>query len=93
VILRGVLLYLSHQQQLRRWMETSPLAARLTMRFIAGQTLEQELAVCRANVEPLVIAAARGDYQGKFGRAGLLHSGYAGDLNLAVALPQFQTSR
>jgi proline dehydrogenase len=47
VPLRGVLLYLSHQKQLRRWMETSPVAARLTTRFIAGQTLEQELAVCR----------------------------------------------
>ena len=28
-------------------METSPAAVRLTKRFIAGQTLEQELAVCR----------------------------------------------
>jgi proline dehydrogenase len=47
VILRSTLLYLSRQKQLRRWMETSPVAARLTKRFIAGQTLEQAIAVCR----------------------------------------------
>lgn len=47
MVLRGILLYLSHQRRLRRWMETSPVAARLTTRFIAGQTLDEELAVCR----------------------------------------------
>lgn len=47
MILRGALLYLSRRRRLRRWMETSPVAARLTTRFIAGQTLDEELAVCR----------------------------------------------
>jgi len=47
VILRSTLLYLSRQRQLRRWMETSPVAARLTRRFVAGQTLEQALSVSR----------------------------------------------
>ncbi len=47
MILRSALLYLSRQKQLRGWMETSPVAGRLTKRFIAGQTLEQGIAVCR----------------------------------------------
>lgn len=47
MILRSTLLYLSRQRQLRRWMETSPMAGRFTKRFIAGQTLEQGIAVCR----------------------------------------------
>ena len=46
-MLRNSLLYLSEQPHLRRWMETSPLAARLTKRFVAGETLEQEAEVSR----------------------------------------------
>ena len=46
-MLRQVLLFLSEQRHLRAWMETSPLAGRLTKRFVAGQTLERELEVCR----------------------------------------------
>jgi proline dehydrogenase len=46
-MLRNLLLFLSEQPHLRRWMETSPLAGRLTRRFVAGQTLERELEVCR----------------------------------------------
>ena len=46
-MLRNSLLYLSEQPHLRRWMETSPLAARLTRRFVAGETLEQEMEVSR----------------------------------------------
>jgi len=42
---RNFFLYLSQQQRLRRWMETSPLARKLTQRFIAGETLEDELGV------------------------------------------------
>jgi proline dehydrogenase len=41
------MLFLSQRRGLRHWMETSPLAERLTSRFIAGNTLDQELAVCR----------------------------------------------
>jgi proline dehydrogenase len=39
-MLRSTLLYLSHQKWLRRWMEQSPIAQKLTARFIAGLTLE-----------------------------------------------------
>ncbi len=46
-MLRSLLLLLSRQSWLRHWMETSPAAERLTSRFIAGHTLEREVAVCR----------------------------------------------
>jgi proline dehydrogenase len=46
-MLRSALLYLSGQPSLRRWTETSSIADRLTKRFVAGQTLEDELAACR----------------------------------------------
>lgn len=47
MLLRSFLLYLSRQKQLRKWMETSPAAGRLTSRFVAGASLEEGLAVCR----------------------------------------------
>jgi proline dehydrogenase len=47
-VLRSVLLFLSQRRGLRHWMETSPAAERLTSRFIAGNTLQQELAVCQS---------------------------------------------
>jgi proline dehydrogenase len=47
LVLRTVLLFLSQRRALRHWMETSPAAQRLTSRFIAGTTLQQELAVCQ----------------------------------------------
>jgi proline dehydrogenase len=46
-VLRSLLLVLSRQPWLRHWMETSPVADRLTSRFVAGSTLERELAVCQ----------------------------------------------
>ena len=46
-MLRSLLLVLSRQPWLRHWMETSPVADRLTSRFVAGSTLERELAVCQ----------------------------------------------
>lgn len=45
-MLRSLLLVLSRQQWLRHWMETSPAAERLTSRFVAGSTLQHEVAVC-----------------------------------------------
>ena len=42
---RNFFLYLSQQQRLRRWMETSPMARKLTSRFVAGETLDDELKV------------------------------------------------
>jgi proline dehydrogenase len=46
-MLRNLLLFLSREQRLRRWMETSPVAHRLAHRFVAGDSLEQAVAVCR----------------------------------------------
>jgi proline dehydrogenase len=40
-------LYLSRQARLRRWMETSRIAQRLSRRFVAGETLADALAVGR----------------------------------------------
>ncbi len=45
-MLRTALLFLSRQKWLRRWVQDSSLAERVTRRFIAGRTLEEELAVC-----------------------------------------------
>ncbi len=45
MILRSSLLFLARQKALRRWMETSALVRPLTKRFIAGQTLDDALAV------------------------------------------------
>ncbi|HET8549394.1 MAG TPA: proline dehydrogenase family protein [Bryobacteraceae bacterium] len=44
-MLRGSFLYLSKQPTLRRWMETSRSANRLTSRFIAGLTLDDAIRV------------------------------------------------
>ncbi len=46
-MLRSFLLYLSHQSWLRHWVETSSIAGKLTSRFVAGSTLQQEIAVIR----------------------------------------------
>lgn len=43
--LRSAFLYLSQQKNLRRWMEQSPTARRLTARFIAGTRLEDGVRV------------------------------------------------
>ncbi len=47
MLLRTALLFLSRNRTLRRWVETSALARRLTGRFIAGLHLEDAIAVCR----------------------------------------------
>jgi proline dehydrogenase len=46
-MMRQAFLYLSHSKGLRRWMETSRLADGLTRRFVAGNTLETAMRVCR----------------------------------------------
>ena len=62
-MMRGCLLYLSRQQGLRRWMETSHVAHRLAHRFVAGDRLEQALDVCRrVNAEGI---SATLDYLGE----------------------------
>jgi proline dehydrogenase len=45
-MMRQLFLFLSTQKGMRKWMETSSAAQKLTRRFVAGQTLEDELAVC-----------------------------------------------
>jgi proline dehydrogenase len=44
---RSLLLFLSRRKRLRNWMETHPLAQRFARRFVAGQTLDDAVAVCR----------------------------------------------
>jgi proline dehydrogenase len=44
---RELLLFLSRQSRLRRWMETSPLAQSLASRFVAGETLADALSVSK----------------------------------------------
>jgi proline dehydrogenase len=45
--LRSLFLFLSRRRLLRKWMETSPVARRLSARFVAGDTLEEAIAVAR----------------------------------------------
>ena len=47
MLTRAPLLFLAKQQWLRRWAERSPLAARPVRRFVAGQTLDDAIAVAR----------------------------------------------
>lgn len=55
-MVRAFFLFLSRQKQLRRWMETSALAQRLSSRFVAGETLGQALAVSRKlNAEGITV--------------------------------------
>jgi proline dehydrogenase len=44
---RRLLLFLSGHARLRRWMETSSIARRLSSRFVAGETLAEALAIAR----------------------------------------------
>lgn len=44
--LRAIFLSLSQNKALRTWMETSPVAHRLSSRFVAGDSLPAALAVC-----------------------------------------------
>jgi proline dehydrogenase len=46
-VVRSLLLFLSGQRQLRKWVETSSLSQRLASRFVAGETLEDALRVGR----------------------------------------------
>ena len=43
--MRSLFLFLSRQKRLRKWVETSPLAQRLSARFVAGETLDDALRV------------------------------------------------
>lgn len=99
--MRGLLLSLSRQARLRRFVETSALARRLSSRFVAGDTLADALDVARRvnaggisvtldhlgeNVTSLEEAAASGD---EYLRA-LSEIRAAGlDANVSIKLSQF----
>jgi proline dehydrogenase len=53
---RAFFIFLSHQRTLRRWFETSRIANRLTRRFVAGHTLEDEIAACRRLYQEHILA-------------------------------------
>ena len=54
--MRRLLLFLSRQKALRRWMETSRLARGVSSRFVAGETLAEALAVSqRVNKEGISV--------------------------------------
>ena len=56
--MRHLFLFLSRQRHLRRWVETSRLARRLSSRFVAGETLEDALRVGRRiNSEGIALTA------------------------------------
>jgi proline dehydrogenase len=100
-MMRKFLLFLSAQQTVRRWMETSSFAHRLSHRFVAGDTLEDALGVCRrVNSEGI---SATLDYLGEhvhtLEEAALCRDTYARalhaivdnriDSNLSLKLTQF----
>ena len=54
--MRTFFLFLSRQKQLRKWMETSRWARRLSARFVAGDNLPDALATCqRINGEGIAV--------------------------------------
>ncbi|HXM40347.1 MAG TPA: proline dehydrogenase family protein [Bryobacteraceae bacterium] len=54
--MRTFFLFLSRQKQLRKWMETSGWARRLSARFVAGDNLPEALATCqRINAEGIAV--------------------------------------
>jgi proline dehydrogenase len=60
---RAFFLFLSRQKQLRKWMETSAVGHRLAGRFVAGETLDQAIAVTRKiNAEGITVTL---DYLGE----------------------------
>lgn len=61
--LRAVLLALAANRKLRAWAETSPIARKVSSRFIAGRTLEDALSVCAKLREEGITATL--DYLGE----------------------------
>jgi proline dehydrogenase len=54
--MRKFFLFLSRQKQLRKWMETSRWARRLSARFVAGDNLPDALSICqRINAEGIAV--------------------------------------
>ncbi len=54
--MRSLLLFLSRRKALRRWIENSRVARRLSARFVAGIKQEEALAVChRINAERIAV--------------------------------------
>jgi proline dehydrogenase len=56
MLVRTLFLFLSRQKQLRKWMETSSWAHRLSSRFVAGNQLSDALSTCqRINKEGIAV--------------------------------------
>ncbi|MCU1293249.1 MAG: hypothetical protein JWP08_2099 [Bryobacterales bacterium] len=55
-MLRQTLLYLSAHKGLRHWVEQSPISEKLTRRFIAGFSLEEEMDVVRKLASERILA-------------------------------------
>ena len=54
--MRSFFLFLSRRKLLRKWMETTSLARRISTRFVAGETLDEALAVSRRiNTEGITV--------------------------------------
>lgn len=53
---RAFFLHLSQQRKLRSWMETSSLARNLTRRFVAGETIDDGVNVCRKLNQEKILA-------------------------------------
>ena len=53
---RAFFIFLSRQRTLRRWFETSQIAKKLTKRFVAGHSLDDEIAVCGRLYQERILA-------------------------------------
>jgi len=98
---RSLFLFLSRQRHLRRWVETSRLAQRLSARFVAGPTLDDALRVGRRiNNEGIVLTLDHlGESVTSLGEAAQARDVYLGALtaihehgvagNVSLKLTQF----
>jgi proline dehydrogenase len=63
MLMRNIFLYLSRNRRMRRWLESSRFASKLTARFVAGVTLDDATEVCqRLNGDGMAVAL---DYLGE----------------------------
>ncbi len=87
-MLRSFFLFLSQQRTLRRWFETSPLSGKLTKRFVAGQRLEDALAVAqRLHAEKILTTLDRlGENVTTIAEAAVARDNYVAGLQKLIPL-------